>query len=101
MYNNNINNPKVSVVTICYNSVQFIEKTIQSVLSQTYPNIEYIVIDGGSTDGTKEIIEKYSSRISYWCSEKDRGIYDAMNKGIRKATGEWINFMNSGDCFVS
>lgn len=101
MDNNIINNPKVSVVTICYNSVQFIEKTIQSVLSQTYPNIEYIVIDGGSTDGTKEIIEKYSSKITYWCSEKDRGIYDAMNKGIKKATGEWINFMNSGDCFVS
>ena len=101
MGNNIINNPKVSVVTICYNSVQFIEKTIQSVLSQTYSNIEYIVIDGGSTDGTKEIIEKYSSKISYWCSEKDGGIYDAMNKGIKKATGEWINFMNSGDCFVS
>ncbi|WP_294455649.1 glycosyltransferase family 2 protein [uncultured Bacteroides sp.] len=101
MDNNIINNPKVSVVTICYNSVQFIEKTIQSVLSQTYPNVEYIVIDGGSTDGTKEIIEKYSSRITYWCSEKDGGIYDAMNKGIKKATGEWINFMNSGDSFVS
>lgn len=101
MDNNIINNPKISVVTICYNSVQFIERTIQSVLSQTYPNIEYIVIDGGSTDGTKEIIEKYSSKISYWCSEKDGGIYDAMNKGIKKATGEWINFMNSGDSFVS
>lgn len=99
----NINkvDPKISIVTICYNSVKYIEKTIRSVLSQTYPNIEYIIIDGGSTDGTKEIIEKYSSKISYWCSEKDNGIYDAMNKGIKKATGEWINFMNSGDCFAS
>lgn len=103
MKHKNINkiDPKISIVTICYNSVKCIEKTIRSVLSQTYPNIEYIIIDGGSTDGTKEIIEKYSSKISYWCSEKDNGIYDAMNKGIRKATGEWINFMNSGDCFAS
>lgn len=93
--------PKISIVTICFNSVKFIERTIQSVLLQTYPNIEYIIIDGGSTDGTKEIIEKYSSKISYWCSEKDNGIYDAMNKGIKIATGEWINFMNSGDSFVS
>lgn len=103
MKNQNVNNdsPKISIVTICYNGAKFIERTIQSVLSQTYPNIEYIIIDGGSTDGTKEIIEKYSSQISYWCSEKDNGIYDAMNKGIAKATGEWINFMNSGDCFAT
>lgn len=103
MVDSKINNvcPKISIVTICYNSVRFIEKTILSVLSQTYPNIEYIIIDGGSTDGTKEIIEKYSSKLSYWCSEKDKGIYDAMNKGITKATGVWINFMNSGDRFVS
>lgn len=103
MVNQNTNkiNPKISIVTISYNSAKFIERTIQSVLSQTYSNTEYIIIDGGSTDGTKEIIEKYSSQLSYWCSEKDKGIYDAMNKGIKKATGEWINFMNSGDCFVS
>lgn len=94
-------NPKISIVTICYNSIRFIEKTILSVINQNYPNIEYIVIDGGSTDGTKDIIEKYASKISYWCSEKDGGIYDAMNKGIEKATGEWIMFMNSGDCFAS
>ena len=71
-------NPKISIVTICYNSIRFIEKTILSVINQNYPNIEYIVIDGGSTDGTKDIIEKYASKISYWCSEKDGGIYDAM-----------------------
>lgn len=74
---------------------------MQSVLEQDFDDIEYIVIDGGSTDGTKEIIERYSDKLSYWCSEKDAGIYDAMNKGIKHATGEWINFMNSGDCFAS
>lgn len=92
---------KVSVITISYNAVSVIEETIQSVLKQSYKDIEYIIIDGGSTDGTVDIIKKYQEKINYWVSEPDNGIYDAMNKGIDKATGEWINFMNAGDCFHS
>ncbi|WXT99919.1 MAG: putative glycosyltransferase [Catillopecten margaritatus gill symbiont] len=92
--------PLISIVTIVFNGVEFLEETIQSVVSQTHENIEYIVIDGGSTDGTVEIIKKYEDKISRWISEPDKGIYDAMNKGIDLATGDWINFMNSGDCFL-
>lgn len=92
-------NPKISVVTVCYNAVKEIEKTILSVLNQTYPNIEYIVIDGGSTDGTVDVIKKYVDRLAYWVSEPDKGIYDAMNKGIKVATGEWIGFLNAGDWY--
>ena len=91
--------PKITIVTISYNIVTYIEKTILSVVNQTYPNIEYIVIDGGSTDGTLDVIKKYSDKITYWVSESDKGIYDAMNKGIDAATGDWINFMNAGDVF--
>ncbi len=89
--------PLVSVVTVSYNAVNCIERTMQSVLGQTYANMEYIVIDGGSSDGTVGIIQKYASQIDYWISEKDGGIYDAMNKGIRQARGEWISFINCGD----
>lgn len=92
---------KVSVITICFNSANFIEATIKSVFAQTYKNVEYIIIDGGSTDGTCEIIENYRLKLSYYSSEKDGGIYDAMNKGVRHALGEWVIFMNSGDCFSS
>lgn len=91
---------KISVITVVYNAVQTIENTILSVLHQTYPNIEYIVIDGASTDGTVDVIKKYSDRLT-WFSEPDKGLYDAMNKGIQKATGDWINFLNSGDEFFS
>lgn len=92
---------KVTIVTVCYNCIDTIERTIQSVLVQDYENIEYIVIDGGSNDGTAEVIKKYADRLYYWVSEPDRGIYDAMNKGIAKASGEWIHFRNSGDFFLS
>lgn len=91
--------PLISVVTVSYNAVATIEQTILSVINQTYPNIEYIIIDGGSTDGTVDIIKKYTDQVAYWVSEPDKGIYDAMNKGIAVATGKWINFMNAGDLF--
>ena len=96
-----MNNPKVSVITICYNAINDIEKTILSVINQSYGNKEYIIIDGGSSDGTVDVIKKYESRISKWVSEPDKGIYDAINKGIRKASGDWINCMNAGDTFYN
>lgn len=95
------NNPKISIITVVYNGGQFLEETMQSVINQTYDNIEYIIIDGGSTDGTLDIIKKHEDRIDYWVSEPDKGIYDAMNKGIDVASGEWINFMNGGDIFFN
>ena len=93
--------PLVSIVTIVFNGIDILEKTILSVINQTYPNIEYIVVDGGSTDGTVDIIKKYKGKISTWISENDRGIYDAMNKGTALATGEWLGFMNAGDSYFS
>jgi len=93
--------PLVSIITVVYNDVSHIEETMLSALNQSYPNIEYIVIDGGSRDGTVEIIKKYADRLAYWVSEPDGGIYPAMNKGLQRASGEWVNFMNSGDTFVS
>lgn len=93
--------PKITIITVCYNAINSIEKTIISILSQTYKNLEYIIIDGGSTDGTIDVIKKYEKQISYWKSEPDKGVYDAMNKGIELATGEWVNFMNAGDSFYN
>jgi glycosyltransferase involved in cell wall biosynthesis len=90
-------NPKLSIITIVYNNVQDIERTMLGVLNQTYTNIEYVVIDGASTDGTLDVIKKYKSRISKLISESDKGIYDAMNKGLKLATGDYVLFMNSGD----
>lgn len=90
---------KISVVTVCFNCREDLLRTIDSVVSQTYCNIEYIIIDGGSTDGTVEVIKSNAEKISCWISEHDNGIYDAMNKGIALATGEWIIFMNAGDTF--
>ena len=93
--------PKVSVVTVCYHAADTIENTILSVVRQTYQNVEYIIIDGGSKDGTVDIISKYRDRIAYFVSERDKGIYDAMNKAILMATGDWINFLNAGDLFAT
>ena len=92
---------KVSIVTVCLNAVKEIETTILSVLNQSFADVEYIIVDGGSTDGTVDVIRKYQDRIAHFISEPDKGIYDAMNKGVDLATGDWINFMNAGDCFVS
>lgn len=89
--------PKLSVITIVYNNVNDIERTMLSVLNQSYPNIEYVVVDGASNDGTLEVIKKYENRIAKLISEKDNGIYDAMNKGLELATGDYVLFMNSGD----
>ncbi len=91
--------PLLSVITVVFNNIKGIERTMLSVLNQTYEHIEYIVIDGKSTDGTLQIIEKYSLQLAVFISEKDAGIYDAMNKGLAKATGDYVVFMNSGDGF--
>jgi glycosyltransferase involved in cell wall biosynthesis len=91
----------VSVITVVFNGVGMIEGTLKSVLGQNYPNIEYIVIDGASSDGTTQIIGQYANRLARFISEPDDGVYDAMNKGISAATGEFILFMNCGDVFAS
>ncbi|RKD20123.1 glycosyl transferase [Pelobium manganitolerans] len=90
-------NPTLSVITVVYNNVKDIERTIQSVIGQSYANIQYIIVDGGSTDGTLQVIEHYRDKISKVISEKDNGIYDAMNKGLALADGDYVLFMNSGD----
>ena len=94
-------NPKISIITVAFNSQSTIRQTIESVFLQDYGNIEYIMIDGGSTDWTLDIIENYKDKIHYFSSEKDDGIYDAMNKGIRVATGDIIGILNSDDFYAS
>lgn len=89
--------PKFSVITIVYNRVKDIEFTLKSITEQTYKNIEYLVIDGNSNDGTTSVIEKYLKKIDCYISEEDRGIYDAMNKGLQRATGDYVLFINGGD----
>ena len=90
-------NPLVSIITACFNSEKFLERTLQSVCCQTYPNIEHIIIDGGSKDATLDIIKKHKEHISYWISEPDKGVYDAMNKGINVSSGDILYFLNSDD----
>jgi glycosyltransferase involved in cell wall biosynthesis len=92
---------KVSIITVSFNSAKTITDTIESVLSQDYPQIEYIIVDGGSKDNTVDIIKQYQDRISHWVSEKDRGMYDAMNKGIAIATGDVIGILNSDDVYMN
>lgn len=92
---------KISIVTICYNVAEDLKKTIQSVSTQTYTNIEFIIVDGNSSDNTLNVISKHEGIITKWISEPDKGIYDAMNKGIDMSTGDWIIFMNAGDEFYS
>jgi len=93
----NKKNPLFSIITVVFNGEKYLEKTIQSVLSQSYKNFEYIIVDGGSTDGTISIIKKYNKNISKWISENDRGIYDAFNKGMRLSKGDFVCIVNSDD----
>lgn len=93
--------PLISIITVCFNEREHIEQTIHSVLNQTLTGIEFIVIDGASTDGTTAIIEQYKNRISFYSSEKDKGIYDGMNKGLKQATGEYVLFLNGGDVLAA
>ena len=92
---------KISVITVVYNDAKNIRQTMESFFSQTWEDKELIVIDGGSTDGTVDIIKEYSDRLGYWCSEKDKGVYDAMNKGMKHAKGDWVNILNCGDYYFS
>lgn len=89
--------PELSIITINYNNLEGLKRTVESVINQTWQEFEYIIIDGGSSDGSAAYIESQSDKIDYWVSEKDAGIYNAMNKGIQKATGEYLLFLNSGD----
>ena len=100
VYSGDYNWPKISIITPSYNQGAFIEETILSVLNQNYPNLEYLVIDGGSSDGTVDILKKYGSRLDYWISEPDRGQSHALNKGLGIATGEIVGYLNSDDCLL-
>ena len=93
-------NPKISIITVCFNAEKTIEETIRSVISQTYKNIEYVIIDGKSSDNTLKIVQNYSHNINKLVSEKDTGLYDAMNKGVKNAKGEVVYFLNADDILV-
>ncbi len=95
------NSPKFTIITITFNAARWLERTVVSILSQSYPNIEYLIIDGGSKDGTVDIIKQYAPGIAYWISEPDKGLYDAMNKGLKQATGDYVWFINAGDTLQS
>ena len=95
-----MNQPLISVITVTYNAVSFLEQCIQSVARQQYPNIEHIILDGGSIDGTIQLLEKFDDKITYWKSESDNGIYDAMNKAVKYANGEWILFLGADDTLL-
>lgn len=99
MDRNDVKTPLVTVLTVVFNGEKVLEGTIQSVLSQSYHPLEYIVLDGGSRDGTVDVIKKYEKHLTCWASEPDRGIYDGMNKAVAMAKGEWLLFMNAGDWF--
>ena len=92
---------KYSIITVNFNNKEGLRRTIESVIHQTFHDFEFIIIDGGSTDGSVDVLREYDSQIDFWISEPDGGIYQGMNKGIKKATGDYLNFMNSGDCFYS
>lgn len=92
---------KLSIITVNYNDAEGLERTIKSVMSQSFKDFEFIIIDGGSTDASVDVIKKYEDKIDYWVSERDGGIYPGMNKGLRQAKGEYVNFMNGGDCYHS
>lgn len=89
----------MSIITVVYNGAATLERTIQSVLGQTYDNIEYIIVDGGSSDGTLDLVRRYGDRLDLWVSERDKGIYDAMNKGVALATGDWVALINADDWY--
>lgn len=93
-------NKKVTIITVCFNSLEMLKKTMQSVNTQTYTNIEYLVIDGNSTDGTPEFLKNYTGKLTKYISEPDKGIYDAMNKGVKMAEGDYVIFLNAGDIFA-
>lgn len=101
MLNEAKESPLISVITVVFNRKNELEETLLNIISQNYNCYEIILIDGGSTDGTLDVIKKYQDHISYWISESDKGIYDAMNKGVNAAKGEWLNFMNAGDSYAS
>lgn len=92
--------PKISIVTVNFNMHSGLDQTIRSVLGQSYKNLEYVIVDGASTDGSQDLLKTYHDRVDKIISEKDRNLYDGMNKGVSATTGEWILFMNSGDCFA-